>query len=298
MYIYSDYFIEDPLERDYVLQIAYLCVATGAFSFTYFMEKLAIVRTRRIFTVLFGILFVILFVIIVLSRFNPDLLQITQYFTYSFMIPMIGLFLFYMFKLNTLLPSKLKFYTYSLILFIFVFVIGFVGATDFAIENFGIGIMMRVIGICLQIIGVLIIASFFLRLPTWNELEWRDKLHSLIIVYAGGISMYQHDFKQKGKDVNPILLSGALEMISSLLKEVLPRSQLKVLDIQEKKILVQKGIYVTVAMIADEKLDSLELLLKTFLHEFEQFFGQYLPDWEGDTDIFAPTKAIVEKIFA
>ncbi|MFX0100984.1 MAG: hypothetical protein ACFFCS_15520 [Candidatus Hodarchaeota archaeon] len=297
IYIIADYFILDYFIRTNYLQIAYLAVATGAFSFTYFMEKLAIVHTRRIFTILFGILFVIMIVMIFLSHFITELIDINQYFTYTFMLPMIGLFFFYLYKLNTLLPSKLKIYTFSLVLFILVFVFGFLGATDFAIENFGMGIMSRLLGICLQIFGVLIIAFFFLRLPTWNELEWKDTLHSIIVFYTGGISMYQHDFKQKGKEINPILISGALEMVTSLLNEVLPQGELKVLDIQEKKILVKQGVYISVAMIADAKLESLELLLAAFLTEFEQYFGQYLPDWEGDTDIFAPTKAIIKKIF-
>lgn len=298
IYIVADYFVVDPGQRTRFLQMGYLCVATGGYSFTYFVEKLAIVPTRRLFTWFFSLLYVVLIAMIILSFFIPSLIDITQYFTYSFMVPMIGLFLFYLGKLNTLLPSKLKKYSRSLILFLFVFTLGFVGMTDFAIRYFGLGLWIRLIGMLLQIGGILIIAFFFLRLPTWNELEWRDSLHSLIVVYSGGISMYQHDFRQKGKEINPILISGALEMIKSLLNEVLPKGQLKVLDVQEKKIIVEQGIYITVAMIADAKLESLELLLHSFVNDFEQFFGQYLPDWEGDTDIFAPTKAIVEKIFA
>lgn len=296
-FILGDYFSSTNGERFFYLELGYVSLASGGFFFLFHVERVGFINTRRLFTIIFGILYVILIVLLIMAQFLP-LMDLIQTFSFIFLVPTVGLIIAYTYKVNKLIRGKLKVFSSLMILGVFILILGYVGATDFALETFGL--YFRLIAGLLQVMGIVFVAIFFGLLPGWKELQWVKNLHSLFIIYKGGTHVYQHDFQtREGEQLDPMMVAGTLETTKSILNEAIKTrsSELKVLDIGDKKILLQQGGYVSVALIADQDLESLRYLLHSFIVEFEGFFVSVLPDWPGDTEVFAPTKVLVEKIF-
>ena len=307
IYIIADFFILDENVRFQGLQYGYITAAIGAFVFVYNIEAIGIINTKRVITIVFSALFVLLIFLFILSQFF-GLVDGTliQYFATIFWIPMTILFLVYTIKLNKLIRGKLKIYSTLLIIGIIIFILGFVGATDFAIENVGIGLYIRIIADLLAIGSIIIMSLFFSLLPSFRELEWKTSLISLFVVYKGGLCVFEHHFnEQREKNENPdgdfssgtMMVGSVLEMIKSVLNTVLKKGDLKVLDLEDKKILLEQGTKIQVAMVTSEELDSSKFLLNKFLREFESFYGNILENWDGDTSAFEPAKGLITRIF-
>lgn len=294
LYLFSDYFSMEEAQRNLLLNIAYLSEATGALFFFFNIEKLEIIRTRRFFSFLFGILYLVMVVLIVLGTTGILVQELIQYFSLSFLVPMIGLFLFYTFKVYKLLPRKLKNYTFLIFIPTFFISFGTVMAGDAFVEDYGL--YSRVIGDLMQVTGIVCLTIYYLKMPTWRELEWKLKLKSIIVIGKGGVNVFTHHFKESQKDINPALVSSAIDIIRSLLGDLIP-GELKVLDNKDTKILIERGDLITVAMIADEHLDSLDFLLHQFKVEFEGYFWTTLIDWDGEMGAFEPGRMVVEKVF-
>ena len=207
-FVASDFFSIDIHERQVFLQIGYLCLSTGALLFTYYSEKLKIINTRRIFTLVFMILYFGLCGLIITSQviyFLGDvagfdsIMDITQYSTYLFFIPVVLLFFTYFARINHILPLKLKKFAFIMAASLFGFTIGFLATTDFVIRSLDIGIVSYFIGVLVQICALGILAYSFLRLPSWRELEWREAIHSIFVIYHGGMMLFNYDFKETGQ---------------------------------------------------------------------------------------------------
>ncbi|MFX0100982.1 MAG: hypothetical protein ACFFCS_15510 [Candidatus Hodarchaeota archaeon] len=296
-FIIADYFTAVEDDRYFFLQFGYVSLATGGLFFLFHIEKIGFVNTKRLFTVIFGILFAILIVLLVISQFI-SMFDIIQTFSFVFLVPSVGLIIVYTYKVNKLIRGKLKVFSSLMIAGLFILILGYVGNTDFALEN--IGLYLRVIADFLQILGIVFVGIFFGLLPGWKELEWVSSLHSLFVIYKGGTHVFQYDFQEKeGVKLDPMMVAGTLETTRSILNEAIKTAskELKVLDVGDKKILIQQGGYVSIALIANQDLESLRYLLHSFIVEFEGFFVSVLPDWEGDVEMFAPTKVLVKKIF-
>jgi CRISPR/Cas system-associated endoribonuclease Cas2 len=308
-FVASDFFSTDLHQRDVFLQIGYLCLTTGAFLFIYYSEKLKIINTRRIFTIVFTLLYVVLCGLIVTSQvvyFGGDvagfesIMDFTQYSTYSFFVPVVALFLTYCVRINRILPLKLKKFAILMAVSLFAFTIGFLATTDSVIRNLGIGVYSYFLGVLIQICALGVLAYTFLKLPSWRELEWREAIRSIFVIYRGGMMLFNYDFKEsdeKARKMNPLLVAGALEMAKSVLTGMMQTETVKVLDLQDKKVIFEQGDKVMVSLITDQYYESLAMLTHEFVVQFERFFASVLPSWQGDVDVFAPTKALVSKIF-
>jgi len=301
IYIIGDYYALDSTTRYGLLEFGYLSLATGALFYIYNIEGVGIIKTRHAFTIIFSALYAILVIMVVLSV-PVHIVEgsLVQYFAISFWIPMIILFFIYTAKINKLIQGKMKLYSTLMIIGLFMFVFGFMGATDFAIKGLGIGLYIRVIGDIMQITGIGMMGMFFSMLPSWREIDWRAALKTLFVIYKGGICIYQQDFQKEAKEsdgMSSMMVGGALEMVKSVLQQVLQAGSLKVLDFKDKKLLLEQGEQVLVVMIADTETDSLRFLLHEFVFKFERFYYDVLKDWQGDSSTFEPTKALVKELF-
>ena len=86
-------------------------------------------------------------------------------------------------------------------------------------------------------------------------------------------------------------------MAKSLLTGMMQTEIVKVLDLQDKKVIFEQGDKVMVALITDQYFESLAILTHEFVVQFERFFASVLPSWQGDLDVFAPTRTLVTNIF-
>lgn len=296
MYLFSDFFTVDPIRRDLLLNIAYLSEATGALFFFFNIEKLEVIKTKRFFTFLFGIMYFVMLGMIIFNQMGFDLQDIVSYFTYAFLVPMIALFLLYNFMIFKLLPRKLKVRAVFTFIPTFFLSFGAMMSGDAFIEDYGP--ISRFIGDLMQVVGEVSLSIYFLKIPTYRELEWKRNLNSIIVIAKGGINVFKHDFKKDRarEELHPALVSSAIDVIRSLLSELIT-GELKVLDNEDTKILIERGELVTVAMIADDNLESLNFLLHQFRVEFEAFFWKTLQDWDGDSDSFKSAEIVLERVF-
>jgi hypothetical protein len=299
IYIIADFYAMDQPTRDIYIILGYLSVSTGALFYIFNIEGVGVIKSRHAFTIIFGALYVTLIVMVVLY-FSAVMVSFTliQVFSTSFWVPMLLLFLIYTGKINKLVRGKMHVYSTMMVIGILTFSLGFIGATDAAIRNLG-GLAIRLLADILTIAGIGMLGLFFSMLPSWREIEWRAALKTLFVVYKGGIVIYQHDFEKQSDDMNSstmMMVGGALEMVKSLLQQV-TSGQLKVLDFQDKKMLLEQGETAMVVMIADTESESLSFLLHEYLIRFERFFQPILVDWPGDIADFTPAKALLHQVF-
>ncbi len=299
IYIMADLFTVTEGERATLLETGYTIVATGALYYIYNIERIAIIKTKRVFTVMFAILYVVLLVLFPLSVFGIIEHGLVQYFALSFWVPMSMLFFTYAGKLNRLIKGRLKIFSGLMIVGLVLLIVGFLGATDVAIEN--LGMWVRLFGDSLQISGVIMMGIFFSLLPSWREIEWKETVESLYVIYKGGVPIFTYDFKAdevKGEDESQssMRVAQTLEVVGSLLNEVLNKGSLKILDMGTKKVIVEQGEHVLFALVADAELDSLKILLRNFRIAFERFFHD-IENWSGDPSEFDLASVLVGKIF-
>ncbi len=300
LYIIADFYMIDLAKARFDwLEVGYVALATGVLFYIYNIESVGIIKTKHVFSISFGILYFILLAFFVLSVFASVVDgTFVQLFAISFLVPLILLFFIYTAKINQLIKGKLKVYSAVMIIGLLIFILGWMGATDIVVKNFGIGNWMRLIADVMQISGLCILGLFFSLLPSWREIEWRASLKSLFVIYQGGTCIYQHDFtgREEPGSVN-IMMGGVVEMVKSVLDQVLLSGSLKVFDFKDKKMLLEQGKHISVAIIVDSVSESLNYVLHDFTGRFEVFFGRVLDDWNGDSSVFEPTKVLIKWLF-
>jgi hypothetical protein len=299
IYIIADFYTTKITVRYDWLEFGYVAIATGALTYIYNIESVGVIKTKHVFTISFGGLYIALIVLLVLSVFARVVSgDFVQYFAISFWIPMILLFFTYTAKVSKLIQGKLKVYSAAMILGLALFVTGWIGATDAAVKLIGIGSWMRLIADVLQLVGLGMMGFFFSLLPSWREIEWRASLKSLFVIYKGGTCIYQHDFAGREESASAnLMMGGVVEMVKSVLDQVLLPGSLKVFDFKDKKMVLEQGKNVSIAIVADSVSESLNYVLHDFTGRFEVFFGRILDDWSGDSSLFEPTKVLIKWLF-
>jgi MFS family permease len=162
---------------------------------------------------------------------------------------------------------------------------------------------MTVILLFIFIIAMLSISQLKETLPSKQELEWKSSIQYLYVLAHSGLLLYEQDLRKlpdtggKLKDGN--LLAGALIAISMLLKETAEnKNPLKVVRQEGFSILIEESNHVLVAIVAVDDLKAIRNKMQAFLIEFEEFFGELMEKGAGcDTNMFLPTKALVNRIF-
>ena len=295
----ADFYMLELFLRDIYLSFAYLVSATGALIFTYNIEGVGVIKSRHVLTITFLILYVVLIISVILFGIVHSISFVfIGNFATLFWAPVIILLSIYLIKVYKLVRGRLRIYSILMFAGIIVMILGYFGMTDLSIRFLG-GLTTRFIADIGSIVGIGTVALFFMMLPSWRELDWRLALESLFIVRKGGICIYEHDFvKNSGENdsTSSMMFANALEMIKMMLQET-TTGALKVLDFQDKKLLIEQGEKVMIVMIANMETASLRFLLHLFLTRFESFYHDTLTKWHGDTTGFESAKGLVQEIF-
>ena len=72
---------------------------------------------------------------------------------------------------------------------------------------------------------------------------------------------------------------------------------LKVVDHQDVKIVFEYGTYSTLALVAFENLRIYHSKLASLIEKFENLFQDTLANWKGETEVFIPSKQLIEETF-
>jgi hypothetical protein len=298
MYWFGALYTSRLADRFHVLQFGYLSAATGALFFIFFIEQLTYITARRVFTLVFGALYVVL-VILTLVSFVIDLGNFIQYFATCFWIPNLGFIGVYMHKINQLSRGALRGIAFFMLLGFVLLILGILGSTDIIQRSLGLGI--RLLADIFQIGGVLIIGIFSTRVPSWKELEWVRALHSLFVIYKGGILIYEHEFGDEGLRIDQGKVTTAVSVLEAtrmFLNAAIDSGELKIIDFQEKKLYFETGEHVTVVMVVNEQLETIRFMIHKIRSEFEKMFASILHEWSGDASEFTPASAMINQVLS
>jgi len=129
------------------------------------------------------------------------------------------------------------------------------------------------------------------------ERNWIKSLHHLIVLSKkDGRPMYDYSFGVSVKDT--ALISGMLSAITDFVKETTGSEKLlRVIDQEDKKLILSHGMLTTVAILAKKDLGIIHSKAKAFLQSFEAQYGGKLQGWTGNVDIFKGAGKLVEDHF-
>jgi len=217
-----------------------------------------------------------------------------------FWIPLILIFSTYLLKLakKTRERQEMKFFKgkiYFSMLGAIILGLGF-GATSDPILNM-LGLNLRLVGDILQIIGIIILSIFFINLPSPSEQDWKDKIDKLFLMRPSGICIYYKFFKDPTNTRQEQIMSGAINTIKIILKEISNEEGEMVIEKEGKVLITYQGKYITGVIIADQNLNSLNFLLKRLIEKVEFLYSNLIRDWDGSMEIFLPIDNITQEIF-
>ena len=295
-YIIGDYYVNVSM-RLIFYYLAYFILSFGAFSFIKSIEKYKIFIKKYFFSTLFLSLIIIFLIILFIANEYARIYSTVFYPTFG---------IFFLFYLRALYKDyykkkELKQFRFNILKIIIGFILlalGYNIATDVVVKNFGLE--CRLIGNFIQIIAFLFIFLFFISIRSFSELDWQNKLNSIMIIHKSGLLIFNKNYKENLEDNDGTIVSGSVALLKIIIEDLTQNKENKeTLFIEKigKILIIQPGKEVIGALICDEKLDSLIILLKKVIEKIEIVYSAVLKDWQGDLKAFSPIKNIIEEIF-
>lgn len=285
-------FVLDPISRIRFNQFGYLSLATGAMIFFIINEQLDHVKFRILSII--SILIEIIIIICIIFNYKDTVLIAA-----SIGIPLTILHLIFygkrLLKLSSRNRELVKSIAISLIGFS-IAVLGYIFMADSIVIAFGI--LIRIIGDILVILGISICQISMRNLPDLSEYDWLTSLKTIIVIDKSGIPLFSRFYNtQPDESKKEYLISGALNSINLILAQMTGKEQLNTIELPDKCIMIEYINNLKFAIISDKFLLSLQVRLKQFAEEFYAFFKNYIENFSGNLDIFLPAESMVDRIF-
>lgn len=293
-FIIADFYIEIPELRLLFLNFGYIIQMIGAILFIYIIENYKIFIKRYLFTKIFTIDIIIYFFVLF---FATDYTHIMSFTFWPIFIVFLTLFLkelYSIFNLSIIQGSfKIKYLNFlSGMIFL---ITGFGLTTDFSINTLGLGI--RLLGDILQLLASVLLFSFFISIPSFSEYDWQDKIDSLLIMHKSGLFIYKKSFQEKNEKINESIMSGVITILKMMLEKVTDTDDISIIEKKGKTVIIQPGKYIFGVLICQEKLNSLQVLLSTFIERIEKIYSNVLESWNGDLKVFRFVDDITKEVF-
>lgn len=146
--------------------------------------------------------------------------------------------------------------------------------------------------------GVLFVWYGFSALETVSDLGWKVKLRELFVISKNGIALYAFSFEQNISLQDSDLIASGFSGIQALLSEMVKTEEsLTLINYHNLKILVEQVAGLMFVLVLKEESSYLKYKLRRFSEAFQDFFQDVLTSWHGETDIFIPTKSIIQQVF-
>ncbi|MBY8982303.1 MAG: hypothetical protein KGD57_05095, partial [Candidatus Lokiarchaeota archaeon] len=147
------------------------------------------------------------------------------------------------------------------------------------------------IGLVVSVMPASLITRKYIR-----QRNWEKTLHNLFVLSKDGVSIYNYSFGIELK--KPELISGMISALTSFIKEATgSKKSLRTIDQQDKKLILNQGEYITVALLCDKDLPIIHKRISKFTQSFENNYGKHILKWRGEQAIFKGAEAIVAKNF-
>ncbi len=148
-----------------------------------------------------------------------------------------------------------------------------------------------------QFFTLMIWGVMFLGFETFTEFGWKEKIKELFIIAPNGITLIHYKFQDLTPIHSPDLFSAGITGVKDILAEMVQSKQtLKIVDHQDVKVIFEYGNYSTLALVAYENLRIYQSKLAILSQQFENLFQDVLSEWNGETEVFIPSKRLIAEI--
>ena len=292
--IIADYQIHDSYLRILMTNTSYIILIIFTLFFIYIIEKYKIFIKKFLFTKIFSIMIVTYIGILFFS------LEYGTSFSHLFWPIFIIFFVFYfksiysdLYKKGLIANFKSKFFEFCLGFFLIV--IGYQLTLTSMLRIFGL--VGRLFGDIMQLVGITLIFIFYLSIPSFSEFDWQKKLRSVLVIHNSGLFIYEKIFDEHNDNNSKYIVSGRITIVKMLFDKLTKQKEALIINQGEKVIIMQPGRFIYGAIVCDEKLKSLQILLKNFIEKIESIYYNILKDWNGDMHILRPIDEIAKEIF-
>ena len=293
--IIADFYISNNIYlRNLILNIGFLIQVLGALIFVYMIEKYKIFIRKFIFTKIYLCLAIIYGVIIFFFLDYAGRFSTIFWIIFSVCVILYFRALYKDFYIKREL-GNIKFDFIKIIIGILITVIGYQMSTRLISETFGLE--YRLIGDIFQLIGLFFISWFLLSIPSFSEYDWQEKIDSVIIMHKSGLYIYKRSFRSDPNSIDESIITGTLTTLKLMLEKVTDQEDILTIEKKGKIIIIQPGKFIYGVIICDEKLNSLQILLRRFIERIETIYYNVLKHWNGNLNVFKPLDDISKEIF-
>jgi len=139
-------------------------------------------------------------------------------------------------------------------------------------------IYITVVLLFLFLIATIITSQIKEPLPDKEELEWKNSIQRIVIMYNSGVPIYSQDTKRSDEIVHS-------------------QKSLKVIKREGLSILIEEYQNVFMVVFTTKELSKIRQKMQVFLEEFGDFFEDALKNEIIDQAFFSPAKKLVQKHF-
>jgi len=141
----------------------------------------------------------------------------------------------------------------------------------------------------------------FMNIPSFQEIHWDDSLlHVFVFHINTSACIFDESLIKVGKDseISADLFSSGVSGIINIIKEMVQsEKKLKVLDHEDKKIILEYGEYITVALVTVRDLKILHEKLPQYISRIEGESRARFEHWNGEITQFSERiKAITKDV--
>ncbi len=282
--ILNDYY-DIFYQNNVLMLISNIPFVIGTLPVVLYLEKNILKKTRFLVSSLLIISSIIFVFMSIISNFEPSTIEfwVAPPTGIGLLVPSI-IYLYLMIKSTGIVRRSSIFVCIGIILLAFP-VLVFLGAP-----------ISPIIVPLASLVGCLFLAKGFFGYPV--ELRWQEKLKETYVISDTGICLYAFSFEKKIPLEDPDLIAGGFTGIQMLLSEIVRTNEpLQLIDYQNMKIMLHQTTNLVFVLILKEESNFLQYKLRLFSQEFQSLFNETLEQWNGNIDIFKPTRALIQRIF-
>ncbi len=130
-----------------------------------------------------------------------------------------------------------------------------------------------------------------------SELNWLKRIHHLFVFFHDGTLIFEYSFKPERK-VSPQLSSTEFSAIYKKIQDLIKNQpKLKIIDQGELIIIIEHGTYITGAILAEEKLVTIQKKLAQLIKHVETTYQEDLEIFPGTLENLSKIDELIRTFF-
>ncbi|MHA1265906.1 MAG: tetratricopeptide repeat protein [Candidatus Helarchaeota archaeon] len=130
------------------------------------------------------------------------------------------------------------------------------------------------------------------------EINWDKQIHQLYLFLSTGVCLLDWAFSECLETDSKLLPKDSTGTAFLIQEQMKRESMKKLIELDDKFIILEYGEYLTGAIIADENLIIVRKKLQAFIEEVETRFKKKIEEFSGDFTAFSKIEELVPKYFS